>query len=59
MIAASHHISLFTVDNDIYAFSRCPYCERITKNNCDLEIAEHLIEKNVKLFNWNDGDVIE
>lgn len=59
LVAMPKHISMFTIDDDIYAFSRCPYCQRVMKNNCDIDIAEHLIERGVKLFDWNDGDVIE
>jgi hypothetical protein len=59
LVGLAEHISMFTVDEDIYVFSRCPHCQRVVKNICDIDVAEHLIEKNVKLFNWNDGDVVD
>jgi hypothetical protein len=52
-------LSLFVIDDDLYASTRCPYCDRVIKNNCEIEVAELLIEQGVKLFNWNDGDTIE
>jgi hypothetical protein len=58
IVAIPEFLSLFVVDDDIYAMSRCPYCDRVTKNNCDMDVAEVLIERGVTLFNWNDGEKI-
>lgn len=58
IVAVPDLISLFVVDDDIYAMSRCPYCDRVAKNDCDMDVAEVLIERNVNLFNWNDGEKI-
>jgi hypothetical protein len=59
LVAMPNLLSLFVIDDDLYAITRCPYCDRVIKNNCEIEVAELLIEQGVKLFNWNDGDTIE
>lgn len=58
VVAIPEFLSLFVVDDDIYAMSRCPYCDRVTKNNCEMDVAEVLMERGVTLFNWNDGEKI-
>jgi hypothetical protein len=58
LVAMPEFLSLFVVDDDIYAFTRCPYCDRVTKNDCDLDVATALIDRGVKLFNWNDGESV-
>lgn len=56
IVAFPDHMSLFSVDEDIYAISRCPYCERVVKNTCDLEMTGKLIDIGVTFFSWNDGE---
>jgi len=58
IVAFVDHISLFSIDNDVYAISRCPYCDRIVKNSCDVEMKNQLSNAGVIFFNWNDGGVI-
>lgn len=56
LVGYAEFISAFLVDDDIYILTVCPYCDRITKNTCDLEMAEYLFDLGVKVFNWNDGE---
>lgn len=56
IVAFQEHISLFSVDEDIYAMTRCPYCDRVVKNICSVDMADKLISADVKFFSWNDGE---
>ena len=56
IVGLPEFISIFTVDDDIYVITRCPYCDRITKNECSFDMAEHLLESGAIIFNWNDGE---
>lgn len=56
LVALPEHISIFSIDEEIYAITRCPYCDRVTKNSCDIAMAETLMSFGVKFFDWNEGE---
>jgi hypothetical protein len=59
LVVLSEQLSLFLVDEEIYGLSRCPYCDRVMKNKCTLDVAQSLLELEVKIFSWNDGEEYE
>jgi hypothetical protein len=59
-VVASHlGISVFVLDEDIYAMTMCVFCRRPIKNNLTRKVMEHLSRNDVKVFNWRYGKEYE
>jgi hypothetical protein len=56
VVATSSALSLFSVDDDTYAITKCAYCNQIVKNLCTLRMAANLVQSNVAFFYWNQGE---
>jgi len=54
VVTSAKSISLFAVDEDLYALSQCPTCDEAVTNDCGLKMFESLISYDVSFFNWSD-----
>jgi hypothetical protein len=51
-------LSIFLIDKDFFAMTRCVFCDRAIKDYLDKETAIKLFWENIKIFNFNTGEQI-
>ena len=52
------NITIFVVNSDFFAISRCAFCDRVVNDSLAKEDCFQLFWKNVKVFNFNTGKEI-
>jgi hypothetical protein len=51
-------LSIFLVDKDFFAMTRCIYCDRAITDSLSKEVAIRLFWEGIKIFNFNTGEQI-
>lgn len=67
LVADPNFISVFVetvlkngeVQDEAYAVTRCAHCDRVVFQDVPIELIDELINKEVKVFNWNTGSQYE
>ena len=58
IVAEENCLSVFIIDRDIYAITRCVYCDRVLTQSVPLNLVPNLAGRGVKVFYWNDGSEV-
>lgn len=51
-------LSIFLLDKDFFAMSRCLFCDRAVTDSVSKDVAIKLFFDNVKIFNFHTGERI-
>lgn len=51
-------ITIFLVNNEFFAVSRCSFCDQIITDAVNKETTIYLFWENVRIFNFNSGEQI-
>ena len=57
-IMNNNSLSIFTIDGDFFAMTRCVFCDRVITNSVKKETALVLFWNNIKVFDFNTGEQI-
>jgi hypothetical protein len=51
-------LSIFVIDKDFFAITRCIFCDRTIRDYISKEVAIKLFWENIKIFYFNTGEQI-
>ena len=51
-------ITIFSVNNEFFAMSRCIFCDRPAQDTADIEEVKYLLDLGVKVLDFNTGEQI-
>lgn len=51
-------LSIFVIDAEFFAMTRCVFCERAVTNSLNKQTAIELFWRGIKIFNFNTGEQI-
>lgn len=51
-------LSVFVIDGDFFAMTRCVFCDRIINNSLTKKVALALFWEDIKIFDFNTGEQI-